>query len=480
MKNSHKYIISVLVLLLLSAAVLTINTAQHFRPLQHETYNTEVEDNNLSIEANSFTSRLPVVSIDTRGEAIPGRPESGQRVEEVEETYSSAQMKIYEEQNDLNSLQNTPVLDHNVNIRIRGNSSRRFDKPGYLIKFIDEEEKKSSQEVLGMGAHDTWVLHGPFVDKTLMRNYMWYNLSGQIMDWAPKASYCEVFVDNEYQGVYVMIEQISVGEGRLNLKEKDPRYAATSYIVRMDRPDVEEHVLDNFSRYSLKTNNEFDIKYPKSSDVDDDVIEYISKDLSEFEKAIYSYDYDSFRFGYSKFIDTQSFIDYMLINEVTQNLDAGSYSTYVYKDLSGKLKPVVWDFNNCTDNYIEDSLTTEGFFIRTKLWFYMLTKDDDFNEHVIRRYNSLRKNVLSDENLEKFIDETIDYLGYAIDRNYQVWDYTFDPKKDMLEDGRKIGSYEEAISQYRNTLFERVDWLDNNIDVLYSYSHDSVNKKFNH
>jgi len=52
------------------------------------------------------------------------------------------------------------------------------------------------------------VLHGPFLDKTLMRNYMWYNLSGQIMEWAPDVRFCEVFLNGGYQGVYVMEEQI--------------------------------------------------------------------------------------------------------------------------------------------------------------------------------------------------------------------------------------------------------------------------------
>ena len=30
--------------------------------------------------------------------------------------------------------------------------------------------------MLGMDAFDEWALHGPYLDKTLIRNYMWYNL----------------------------------------------------------------------------------------------------------------------------------------------------------------------------------------------------------------------------------------------------------------------------------------------------------------
>ena len=43
-----------------------------------------------------------------------------------------------------------------------------------------------------MDPHHEWVLHGPFLDKTLIRNYMWYNIAGEIMDYAPNVRFCEV------------------------------------------------------------------------------------------------------------------------------------------------------------------------------------------------------------------------------------------------------------------------------------------------
>lgn len=88
---------------------------------------------------------------------------------------------------------------------------------------------------MGMEKDSTWVLHGPYLDKTLMRNYMWYNLSGKIMEWAPDAKFCEVFLNGVYQGLYVIVVQISVGEGRIELTEYDGKSDTTSYIVCVDR-----------------------------------------------------------------------------------------------------------------------------------------------------------------------------------------------------------------------------------------------------
>ena len=46
-----------------------------------------------------------------------------------------------------------------------------------------------------------------------------------------------------------------------------------------------------------------------------------------------------------------NWVDYFIINEFAMNYDAGNLSTYVYKELGGKLQLAAWDFNNGFDNY---------------------------------------------------------------------------------------------------------------------------------
>jgi hypothetical protein len=54
----------------------------------------------------------------------------------------------------------------------------------------------------------------------LIRNYLFYNLAGEMMDYAPNVRYCEVVLNGEYRGLYLMIESITNGEdGRLYLKK---------------------------------------------------------------------------------------------------------------------------------------------------------------------------------------------------------------------------------------------------------------------
>ena len=84
--------------------------------------------------------------------------------------------------------------------------------------------------MLGMDAFDEWALHGPYLDKTLIRNYMWYNLAGEIMDYAPNVRFCEVLLNGVYQGLYVMTETVSSGaDARLKLTEPSKDTVQTSY-----------------------------------------------------------------------------------------------------------------------------------------------------------------------------------------------------------------------------------------------------------
>ena len=469
---------------LLAAVLLIAGNADpsRVRTQQHLEYNTEVADHNLSIDAKDFSSRLPVVDINTDGKTIPGTPPKGQLVSKVLNSYITAHIQIREREGTLHTLSQEPDIDSDVQIRIRGNSSRRFDKKGYLLHFIGEDGQKKGYPVMGMEKDSTWVLNGPYLDKTLMRNYMWYNLSGQIMEWAPDVRFCEVFLNGEYQGVYIMMEQISVGEGRVEVSKYDGKAGASSYIVCADRESVNVvDYLDNFTYYSGISKSRIEIKYPNDKKMNPKIKDYISRDFSKFERALYSYDYDSRRYGFRNDIDVDSFVDYVIINEVTQNSDAGVFSTYVYKDVGGKLKTAVWDFNNCCDNYIDVQTPVDGFFIQERIWFTMLMKDEGFTDQIIDRYKELRRGVLSDEYIKKYIEEVSIYLGPAIDRNFQVWGYTFQPEEDLLtETGRSIGSYDAAVEQYEERLLSRLAWMDQHIEGIRSYSHESKNKKFNH
>jgi len=377
----------------------------------------------------------------------------------------------------------TPAVSSQITICVRGRSSRAYDKSSYEIRLKNPDGTNNAQEIMGMDAHDEWVLYGPYLDKTLIRNYMWYNIGGEIMEYAPNVRFCEVLLNGVYQGVYVMTESITAGKdgARLNLSVDAKDHVFTGYLLRLDDGDgIPVKRIHHFTRYTRRTAQDLDIVYPGTRNLTPEIAEAIAQDFSDFEKALYSYDYDDKRYGYDAMIDTRSFVDYFLINEFTCNYDAGWLSTYIYKDTSGKYKMCIWDLNSSCDNYTRSQTDPMCFQMQNCLWYFMLTKDEDFVEAIIDRYWELRKLYLNEEYLSQYVDETAAYLGDAAARNYEVWGYSFGEDCDMLLPAdRNPHTYEEAVLQLKDFYRRRIAWMDENIDTLRQYSAESKVKKFN-
>lgn len=452
--------------------------------------------------ADTFCTHLPLFQITTDAE-IPDpyyrdengeiqRGGNGRSVKNNEMV--SASVEYFDSKTKNNHLSDKPTVAEKAMIRVRGASSRGFDKKGYLLKFVEEDLVTGKDVSLsGMTADNSWVLHGPFLDKTLIRNYLCYNLSGEIMDYAPNVRFCEVVLNGEYMGLYLLVEKINQNDnGRINITKSDPDLATTSYIVRADRGAIDaEYELNTFGAYAYMTIHQgnkagqMEIVYPGKY-LTKEQHDYIQEDLSRFEKALFSYDYNNEDKGYRQYIDVDSFVDFFLINEFTLNYDAPVLSTYLYKDIGGRLKMCVWDFNSAFDYYEYSVVTPETFVMHDSMWFRYLFKDETFVDQTIQRYHELREKFFNEEYLLNYIDETIAYLGPAIDRNFEKWGYSFNSTYEgvsydyLVPAERNVRSYDAAVAQLKNCIIERIQHMDNNLDRLYSLCHESLNKEFNY
>lgn len=449
----------------------------------------EKKQKNCEHNEEEFCTHLPIISIDTGGQKIQiGREGKGaQSYQKSSEIIG--EVKVIENSLTYNHLEDKATFQTKATVRYRGNTSIKFDKKSYKLEFIEENLLENNDEnLLGMGKHSEWVLNGPFLDKTLLRNYMCLNIAGEIMGYAPDVRFCEVFVDGDYRGVYVAMESIAKAAERVDImsyKEGDP---FTSYIVRADRERLITEEINNFTNYAnrMHKNTALEVIYPKEVKESHTLKSYIEKDFSKFEKALYSFDYDDHNYGYKKFINTESFVDYFIINEFFQNYDAGIFSTYFYKDIRGKIHiGPVWDFNNAADNFMTGALNGRDLAMINRNWYFMLIKDEDFVEAVIKRYHALRKSWLNEDVLLNYIDETVAFLGKAIKRNNEIWGYSFNPKNldennYLVPMERNITSYEEGIEQLKNFIIRRGRWLDEHIHTIRQYAHESKVKKFNH
>ena len=95
-----------------------------------------------------------------------------------------------------------------LTIRGRGNSSWLYmPKKSYKIEFVKK------QSMLGMPKDKDWALISNYADKTLMKNYLMYNLSAKLgAFYSPRCEFAELYLNGEYLGVYLLTETIKIGK----------------------------------------------------------------------------------------------------------------------------------------------------------------------------------------------------------------------------------------------------------------------------
>ena len=439
-------------------------------------HNLDIEGNRNRIHQHQTQTNIPIVKIDTGGKKVPGTPIIGGETRGYE-TSENEEKKI-----DVSlSVSGLEPLESLAQIRYRGNSSRHFDKKGYLVNLISADKTEKKKEVLGMTSHDEWILNGPFLDRSLLRNYVALNMAGELMEYAPNVRYCELYVDEAYQGIYLLVESVSRGEGRIDIEKPNKKGQITDYIVQLDRKGKGKQEINHYSYYTYRSDKSaLDIRYPGKKNLTEKHKDYIERDISKLEKSLYSYDLLDKTKGASKYLDMNAFAEYFIINELWGNSDAGQFSTFYYKSARGVLKPCVWDFNNAADNYMDYELEAAGFTMIYRPMFDQLIKDKRFVDLVVKKYKDLRKDKISEEYILNYIDESNLWLGEAVDRNYEKWGYVFELKnynsKNYLTPvERNYTSHEDSVDQLKDYLVRRGKWLDRNIEVLYQYCHDSKN-----
>ena len=114
------------------------------------------------------------------------------------------------------------VLNETSDFRGRGNTTwYNMPKKPYAIK-LDKRKK-----VLGMPDHKRWVMLANWMDRTLMRNAVAFEISRCCMEYTPRGQFVELFVNNEHKGNYYLCEQIKIDRNRLNISEISPPYSTS-------------------------------------------------------------------------------------------------------------------------------------------------------------------------------------------------------------------------------------------------------------
>lgn len=421
----------------------------------------------------AFTSsNLPLVKIITHGVNIPDDPKVVVDFGIIDNGPGA-----------MNKLTDSYKYFGKIGIEIRGQSSQMFPKKQYGFELRTPKNADTSVSLLGLPKESDWILSAPYTDKTFLRDAMTYYLGRRLGEYAPRTVFCELFIDSDYKGVYVLTEKIKKDNDRVNvstLKITDVTGddLTGGYIVKIDKGDYNDY----YGWYMEKMANDHPIfmawEYPKPENIVAQQKNYIKKFITDFENALDGSNYKDPVNGYRKYIDVKSFVDFLIVNELGRNVDGYRLSSYFHKDKDtkgGKLKAgPLWDFNLAygnadyysawtTDSWIfenpDESFKYDGY--QTPFWWSRLMSDSYFTNELYCRWKKLRNGVLHEDSIAAYIDGNVDYLSQAQVRNYQRWP---DVLGNYIWPNYYIGqTYQDEINYMKDWIFARIQWMDDNI-----------------
>jgi hypothetical protein len=309
-----------------------------------------------------------------------------------------------------------------------------------------------------------------------MRNALAYYLGNQMGHWAPRTRFCELYIDNDYKGVYLLVEKVKRDANRLNIEALTPEEISGSdmsggYILSIDRPG-DYYWISPYVGSNYYGDININYIYPDYATMPNQQKHYIHDFLTSFEDALFND--QSFRdplVGYRAWADPESFVDYFLISELSRNVDAYRLSTFLYKDKDEKLMMgPIWDFDLAFGNAnYYDAFNTQGWMMNSvdpmdgfqvPRWWERLREDDFFNFELKRRWEELRKGPFQLDNIFGFIDSVYVLLSNAQENNF----YRYPVLGSYLWPNYFIGdTYEEEIDFLKDWITKRVQWMDDEI-----------------
>lgn len=369
----------------------------------------------------------------------------------------------------------------------RGATSFSFEKPQLAVSFVDDKGSQTERAVMDMPRSEDWILNGPFLDRSMMRNVIAYQAAFEVMGYAPRQQYTALYLKRDhmpeqYMGLYLWTEKIRKGKNRVSIQNSPPLSAETSFIAVKDAYRGGDTMIPVYGKELSMYSNEWLCLYPKAT-LTDGQLDFIGDVITRFERVLYHDRFQDPKDGYRQHVDEQSFIDYYIINEFFLNTDAGLKSTFIHRDIRGELvMGPVWDFNNAMGNVnsLLPKMEWRGLFMHERPWFDRLVQDKTFVQAMLLRYKVLRSSFLSTERLLAQIDSLSSLIQEEAKRDHLLYSsQTIDAAAQQfllgmdqsLAQQLKAQSpdkwqFETEVANLKRFVEMRGNWLDGNFDSL--------------
>ena len=438
-------------------------------------------------ELEMFFSLLPVVYINTEG---------GQAITSKEK-YIDAELIV--QGNSVYNSETTKLYNGLTEIRGRGNSTWGQPKKPYRLKL----DKKT--DLLGMGKSKHWVLLANYLDESLQRNTLAYNLSGSMGMEQCSTVFVDVILNGDFAGNYQLCENIRVDPTRVDIFDwegfcedsagviadaeglsKDETgdleeymaenmgwitsgtvtFGSSTYTIA-DYPDIEvpdisggylielDEYYDELSKFKTASGQPIMFKNPEYLYTNQDMMDFVKTYIQAFEDAVesdsYTSEYEGETLHYSELFDFDALVDYWLISEIFFNEELNKKRTYMYKDIDGLMfMGPIWDMDWSSggegQTYHTEQWATRYYSTNAQAnnWYKYLIQDPWFFMKAQERYWEIRN-----DQVEAMLDE--------LDSNYELL------KVSATANGKRWGygsDYKKYVDNLRSWFEKHLTWLD--------------------
>ena len=336
-----------------------------------------------------------------------------------------------------------------LTIRGRGNTSWEMPKKSYKIEFVNK------QEMLGMPKDKDWALIANYADKTLMKNYLLYHLSAKLgAYYAPRCDFAELYINNEYLGVYLLTETIKIGKNRINIPNKD-----NSYIVEIAQNNRHTDLV--FYTHIIKTDSigkPFRVHEPKEPSKE--TLSTLINHVEDFENYLKTIQLGK-KNDVSQWMDLSECIKHYWIQEFSKNPDAAGYSSLYFtweKEGLIRMGPV-WDFDLAFGSHSNETINqTDKWYIKSGYWHSYIFKDSIANHSRIEYW---LENKIQFANTEVVVDSIRNLLQDAAKNNFKKWAIL--QSTTYKYHRHAYNTYEDAVEDLKKWIKERIHWIDKEI-----------------
>lgn len=390
------------------------------------TYNFEEASGNLPLDDSEY----PYAGLDR----IVIETDHFKQIKDTE-TKIPARMQIYGEKSPKTQI---------MNLTLKGHGNTSFDMSKFSYK-IDLEEKAS---LFGMDDNKDWVLIANHKDKSLMQNYITYQLAKALGDeYSSNCKYAELFINRQYLGVYNLCEHVKVGKHRVNIPKTDSCYLFEKIL---------ETDLDS-NMFRSRMDHSFEIRYPKNPTPE--MVSKLKKHINEFETGLHDYKLISID-KLAQWINIHDLLRYYWINEFAKNADGAFTKSIFLTWCEGGLIQMgpVWDFDIAYTSQKNNSIDAYDWYIRYYGWYTVFFRSDEFKQ-AVKDYWIENKETF--QSILDTIDNTYATIQKATENEFKRWPIL--QVDDRWPFVKSYKNYNEVIDTLKQWIEQRMEWINKNL-----------------